>query len=101
MNPILELRPATVQEQMYCQILPPTIREMAGSCGWLCGNFGASGERFNYKWYDVPLTMRSQKRQREAEAVLFLLRKSPVFHEILNNRQTMADYCHSVLESFG
>lgn len=95
MNPVLELRPATTQEQMYCQILPSTIREMAGSCGWLCGNFGASGKKFNFKWYDVPLSMRSQERQREADALLNLLRKSPVFHGILNSRQTMTDYCHS------
>lgn len=58
MNPILELHPAAEQERMYCKMLPSTIREMAGSCGWLCGNFGASGGRFE----DALLRLREQQQ---------------------------------------
>ena len=95
----MTVRPMRQEERKYSYAQSHQIERQTGNIGYLRGDMGSNGNGFYTTWNDHCRDLKTDAFKQEFDVVINMLRFDEHFGNMLKDRNTLAAYCCSCLES--
>lgn len=95
----MSIRPITPEEREFTYSQEQVIMEQMGCIGYLRADMDSSGKGFYSTWNDFRTDLKTPAFKGEFDAVINALRFDDACSGILKDRDSLAQYCYSHLDT--
>jgi len=96
---MMELRPMSKEEMLYCYAQSQQISMQTGLIGHLLGDMDSDGQGFFTTFFDFRDSLKTEEFKAEFDTVINALRKDPEYQQCLGNRGKLRAFCYAHPES--